>query len=530
MLDAIIISDSGNDTFSVSSSMRLEVEGRPAVIQNIRNYVRNDGRLVNSMEGETRNNWHHAPKLNGILLLSRLLEKNFKVELVDSYFKERDRFIELLDHKPEVIIISTTFILNKKTLFDLVNDIRSLSEDVCIVVGGPFVYTSYLLYQRRHDDTYDTASPSETYLFMSTDQVPDVDFYIVDNKGLTTLFTALEQIKTRCFQLDLPNIAFWNGNKYIFTPREPRFPEPEDYTVNWNIVPDRYLEFGVSNVQASYGCPFQCEFCNFVKNKADMFVKPLDMLISELQVLQKRGVKYVRFIDDDFRLGRKDLDKVCRAILDADLNLKWMSFFRASTLEKMDFELLKQAGCIEVQIGMESANREVLKNMCKQADPEMYLRIIDKLLTIGINCSCCFLIGFPGETAESAQETLEFIENIPKPHHLGSLSWSIYPFLLVPLSPIYEPARRARYNLTGYLSEWQHTTMDAKTARNWVKMMFNNINNSGPIYSGDDLDMMLSLSPEDKKEFLKIRHRLEKKNQKELLTKSLLLNSFSKVF
>ena len=62
MLDAIIISDTGNDTFSISSSLRLKLDGRPAVIQNIINYLENDGKIVDPVKWENENNWHCAPK------------------------------------------------------------------------------------------------------------------------------------------------------------------------------------------------------------------------------------------------------------------------------------------------------------------------------------------------------------------------------------------------------------------------------------------------------------------------------------
>ena len=96
MLDAIIIADTGNDTFSVSSSFRLQVDGRPALIQNIYNFLENKGKIVDPIKGEKEYNWHYAPKLNGISLLSHLLKEGFTVELIDSYYDERDRFIELI--------------------------------------------------------------------------------------------------------------------------------------------------------------------------------------------------------------------------------------------------------------------------------------------------------------------------------------------------------------------------------------------------------------------------------------------------
>ena len=530
MLDAIIISDTGNDTFSISSSLRLKLDGRPAVIQNIINYLENDGKIVDPVKWENENNWHCAPKLNGIFLLSHLLKDGFTAELIDSYYNERDRFIELLGHNPKAVVISTTFISNKCSLHQLVADIRSLAGDITIIAGGPFVYSSYLLLQRVADVAYDTTSPSEHFLFLTPNERPDVNLFIIDTKGAVILSRALEQVRHGQRVSGLPKTAYWDGERYIFSNMSACCEDPDNIIVDWSCIPDRFFSNGVMNVQASNGCPFRCEFCNFVKEKKDAYVKPLDTLIAELLEITRRGIRYVRFVDDNFRLGRNDLNQVCRAIIEAKLNIKWMSFIRASALKDTDLNLLKRAGCIEVQMGVESADRRVLKNMSKNSDPEMYLQVIGSLLDIGINCSCCFIAGFPGETAESLQATLDFIERIPQSDQLGLFYWSIYPFLLVPLSPVYEPSRRSLYNLSGYMDKWKHFSMDSSTVRTWIRKAFCKIKNSSPIYSGDNLDLLSNLSLARIKKFLKTRHNLEKQFLGTPVDKSSVIKAFSDIF
>jgi len=529
MLDAIVISDTGNDTYSVSSLLRLQVEGRPAIIQNVRNMLENDGKIVDPVKGENENNWHCAPKLNGIVLLSRLLGEGFNAELIDSYYSERHRFLQLLRDNPKMVVISTTFILNKKSLYDLVRDIRSVAPDIYIVAGGPFVYSSYLIRQRRGSSGYDVTSPSDDFLFLNDDNRPDVDLYIVSMKGEWVLSKALGLIKSGKAVSGLPDVAHWDGRRYVFSPRSVSEVDPDDPSIDWDGMPDDLFKSGAVNVQASYGCPCKCEFCNFVRGDRPAHVKPLGVLVSELTRLAARGIKYVRFVDDNFRLGRNDLNRVCEAFLEAGLNLKWMSFFRASSLEGADLELLKRAGCIEVQMGVESADREVLRRMNKKSDPDMYARVIGRLLDAGIDCSCCFIVGFPGETRESFERTVDFIESMPNPSQPGLFSWSIYPFLLVPLSPIYEPAKRAECGLSGYMKEWKHSTMDSATAHRCIRSAFRRIENTSPIYSGDNLEMMAGLSLEKKKNFIRLRHSLSKRFLDEPYDKSLVVRSFAEI-
>jgi radical SAM superfamily enzyme YgiQ (UPF0313 family) len=207
-----------------------------------------------------------------------------------------------------------------------------------------------------------------------------------------------------------------------------------------------------------------------------------------------------------------------------------MSFIRASSLKKVDIELLRRSGCIEVQLGLESADPQILRNMNKKATPELYAEVVGKSLAAGINCSCCFLFGFPGETEESSLRTIEFIKSIEHPQYEGIMTWSIFPFILAPLSPIYEYENRKRYGLTGYMQNWKHNTMDSNKARKEVKKAFLELDNSGPIYNGDNLDMLVDLAPSKRKKFVAIRHRLSKLAMKHSLKKQDIIQAFSEVF
>ena len=528
MMDAIIISDTGNDTFSASSPMRLQLDGKTALIQNVKNYLDNNGKIVAPITGEDEKNWHCAPKLNGIRLYDYLNIRGFNVELIDSYYQERDNFVAMLGDNPKAVIISTTFISSKNSLRELVEDIRSVAPDIFIITGGPFVLSSYLLRQRRGDKDYDVTSPRDDFLFLDNENRPDIDLYIVDKYGEEILSKALDRVKDGKSTRHLPNTAHWGGNEYIFSNQED-LPMP-DIRVQWNDIPERFFKLSVINIQASTGCPFNCEFCNFVKAKKYNFIKPLDQLVEELKEISARGVKYIRFVDDNFRLGKNDLNDVCKRFIDEELDLKWMSFIRASALETADFDLLKASGCIETQIGIESADKAMLKNMKKHADPDLYYNVISNLLDVGINCSACFIVGFPGETEESFSRTIDFIDSIPNDSQEGMFFWSIYPFLVLPLSPCYESEKKEQYKLKGYMDKWEHDTMNSKEAYRHIKNAFIKISNASPIYSGDNIDMLMDLPRSKRKEFMKVRHDLSKKFLMDPFDKSLVLRSFEKIF
>jgi len=529
-LDAVIIADTGGDTFSGSSPLRLEIDGREALVQVVANCLQNEGRVVPPIEGDKRMSWKSAPKLNGIFLLNYLQKNRLDVELINSLREEEENFRRLLAEQPRALVLSTTFILSKKVLKEVTEELRTLAPDVPIIVGGPFVYASYLLLSRSNEPDYDTDSARGDYLFLNADQEPSVDLYIVSRRGEQILPEALRRIKQGRSLEGLPNTATFDGEAYSFSDRVDDLASSLDLGVDWKSLPDALFRSGVVTMQASNGCPYKCAFCNFVKDRRLAFVKPIDELIAEMKDAANRGARYVRFVDDNFRLGSDDLNAVSQRLIDEGAPLRWMSFIRASTLEHADVALLRRSGCMEVQLGLESADPQVLGNMKKRADPELYAEVVRKVLAAGINCSSCFVFGFPGETEETVRRTIDFIKGVESKGYEGVFSWSIYPFLLAPLSPVYESESRRGYGLTGYMRNWKHHTMDSEQAMEHVVRAFAELENSGPIYSGDNIEMLLDLSPEQRKEFARCRHRLSKLAMQGRLDRRDVMKSFGRVF
>jgi len=249
----------------------------------------------------------------------------------------------------------------------------------------------------------------------------------------------------------------------------------------------------------------------------------LDRLIDDLRKVERRGVKYVWFVDDNFRLGKNDLNDVCRRIINEQIKIRWMSFIRASTLVHTDPVLLKQAGCIEVQLGLESGDNVILDNMNKQADSEMYAQVVEKLMRQGINCSCYFIFGFPGETEASADRTRKFIQRIEYPEYDGVLTWSLFPFILSALSPIYDNEMRDKFGLRGYWQDWEHATMNYIEAKNHVIKTFFELKHSSILYRGDNQDLYLSLQPSARKAFMAYRHECTKLSLEHKLDNNIML-------
>jgi hypothetical protein len=237
----------------------------------------------------------------------------------------------------------------------------------------------------------------------------------------------------------------------------------------------------------------------------------------------------VWFVDDNFMLGAGNLNAILSRFAEENLGIKWMSFIRADALKNVDYQLLRESGCIEVQLGLESADPDILNNMQKKADPSAYRTVIKNILKEGINCSCYFIFGFPGETEETAQRTREFIQSIEHPELQGLLRWSFYPFTLLPLSPIFEEEQRQCFGITGCLAQWSHATMNAKQAQQEMQKTIISLARSGVIYRSDNLALLDTLSTEQKKAFYAVRNNLSKLAIAGKLKTSEIVRAFSSV-
>jgi anaerobic magnesium-protoporphyrin IX monomethyl ester cyclase len=529
-MDAIIIADTGSESVSATNQHKLTIEGHISTIQIVHNYLQNKGKILPPILGNNVASWSSSLKLNGIYLYSYLSSQGFEVGLIDSYFQEKIKFTEMLKQSPIAVVISTTFIMSKKTLNVLVQDIRSLAPDIFIIAGGQFVHLSRRIKERQGSDDRILNLFKEEYLFLEEKKDPLVDLYIISSTGEDQLSKALKSLKKKGNVEGVANSASYQNRNYTFSLKEDNSEAKGAVTVDWNRMPKEFFSSMVVPMQASYGCPYNCAFCNFMKDRRRMGVKPLKDLIEELKIVQGKGVKYVWFVDDNFRLGRHDLDIVCQQFIKQGIKINWKSFIRPSVLEKLEVGLLKEAGCIEVQFGLESADPSILQRMNKKANPDLYSKVIEKVLRANINCSCYFIFGFPGETQETINRTLEFIKTLEHAELDGCIYFTMFPFIIAPLSPISEPEMAKKYNLNGSMYHWEHNTMNFKEAAEFASKAFFSLKSSGVIYHGDNLDMLYGLEPSRKKNFVEIRHKLAKEAAKKVITKEYHMQSFRKVW
>jgi len=160
-------------------------------------------------------------------------------------------------------------------------------------------------------------------------------------------------------------------------------------------------------------------------------------------------------------------------------DFQWFSYFRCANADDESFDLLARAGCKGVFLGIESADKKVLRTMNKGATPEKYAYGLKKLHEQGIITYASFIIGHPGETEESAQNTLNFVRET------SPTFYSFETFFYDKKVPIGQKA--AEFNLTGNAYSWKHATMDWRRASEIVEEGYRTIAESSvlPLHGFD---------------------------------------------
>jgi len=167
-----------------------------------------------------------------------------------------------------------------------------------------------------------------------------------------------------------------------------------------------------SIIMTSRGCPYECVFCLKAMMPGRYIVRSVDRVIEELEYLINNfQIKYIFFQDWEFFIDGHRVERICEAIIAKNLKFFWGANARATDIIKGEklMPLVKQAGCIKINLGMESASNRVLTRVNKKITQTDLQQAIDIFKKSGIEGGYCVLLNAPGENRETIRETLGFI-------------------------------------------------------------------------------------------------------------------------
>jgi anaerobic magnesium-protoporphyrin IX monomethyl ester cyclase len=167
-------------------------------------------------------------------------------------------------------------------------------------------------------------------------------------------------------------------------------------------------------VVPSRGCPAGCKFCiKHVNYQYTVRLRSPQKLVEELALLKDLGIHHVQMYADLFTASREQVMELCQRMQSNQLNMTWTCNSRVDFVDQELLGEMAKAGCMLIAWGIESANQAVLKRAHKGYRLEQAGEALTWARQAGIMNWGYFIIGLPGETVESIQETIQLSKRLP---------------------------------------------------------------------------------------------------------------------
>lgn len=179
-------------------------------------------------------------------------------------------------------------------------------------------------------------------------------------------------------------------------------------------IPYEYPKLGrCTTLQASRGCPHSCGYyCPYPLVQGKSWRKrSIESLINEIKYILDKGIaQKIFFRDPVFTLDVKRTEALCQEILKQNIQFKWWCETRADLLPESAVKLMAKAGCVGINMGVETGDEALRLNRLKShVDNQCVQQTCSYLHQYGINISLLMMIGWPGETRLSVLKTAELI-------------------------------------------------------------------------------------------------------------------------
>lgn len=377
------------------------------------------------------------PQLGTVILATLLKSKGFDVDVLDLSINDRLTKLRFNNSKYDLLGISSTS-LNYEDVIKIAKLCRNKHPESTIITGGQV--SSFHCKELIEKNIVDGVVIGEGEL------------------SFIEICKRMEQNKTL---LEIPGL-YTSGN-YMEGEQLNNIddlPYPD-----WSLLQLKYYIPSLP-VQTMRGCPYSCVYCS-EKNfwKKPIRVRSKESVVKEIKNnVEKYNIKTFRFVDSCFTSFPKRTKDICDMIINENLDIKWTCYARADNLTEELVRSMAESGCVAVDIGAESGSDIILKSMFKDLSVEKIKNAIKLCKDQGILVHTNFIMGFPGETKNTINETVSLIKEA-KP-----TTYCFNPLFLFPTTELYY--KREQYGINGSFSDWQHKTMNSNLVRRIIPRLF----------------------------------------------------------
>jgi radical SAM superfamily enzyme YgiQ (UPF0313 family) len=202
-----------------------------------------------------------------------------------------------------------------------------------------------------------------------------------------------------------------------------------------------------AGILSSRGCPAACTFCSNDVTGRKFRYRSATSVAAEVKHLRSRhGVLGFSFFDDSFAVGRRRVRELCDAIAAIGEPVWWTCTAHPAHLDRDVLADMKRAGCAGVDIGMESADPEMLVRIGKGVTVERVMDVLAWCRDLGIHTVVNLMFGWPDETDAELDATIAFLDRAAPIAGGFNARGVVVPY---PGTKIYD-ANHERFGFTGW--------------------------------------------------------------------------------
>jgi len=267
----------------------------------------------------------------------------------------------------------------------LARALKSVNPGITTIIGG----------------VHATALPGDTL-----SEFPAFD-YLIHGEGEVTLYDLVQCLKQGGSGIGrVEGTAYRDGGNVAVNPRRPRIENLDELP-----FPDisRFPRCREYHIITARGCPFRCVFCMSPYGRGKIRERSPANVIEELERIAVCNPRLVKFNDETFGFHRDRAYDLLDSIVEHGLHgIKKVASLRVDNVDAPFLRKMKEAGFSYIDYGIESGNQDVLKRIKKGITMEQAEKAVRMTKEAGIRVGANYIIGHPGETPETARQTIEF--------------------------------------------------------------------------------------------------------------------------
>ena len=176
-------------------------------------------------------------------------------------------------------------------------------------------------------------------------------------------------------------------------------------------------------ILSSRGCPYNCSYCfKGIVGRTYRHRSPQNIVAEIKQVIGQTGIHSYYFIDDLFTADVKRLQELMELMIAEELNIRWQCLGRVDRISPDILKSMYAAGCRRIHFGIESGNPEILRQISKGIKLDQVRQAVRWAKDAGIQVKGYFMLGLPGDTDTTMQQTIDLAVELDLEEAMFSLT------------------------------------------------------------------------------------------------------------